>query len=801
MTLTPLKFQPGINKDLTDYANKGGWYACDKIRFRLNYPEKIGGWSNWSSTSGTFSGICRTIFPWVTYTSENLVAVGTNQKYYIANGGAYYDITPLRATFTSLSNPFTTTSGSPLVTVSITGHGAAVGSYVTFSGVSTFNGVTMNGQYEIISVPDANTFTVIAGTTASASGSGGGTVTAVFQINAGNSVALTVGGGWGVGGWGTGGWGNNAGIVSSTTLPLNLWSQCNTGQDLVFANQYSVMYYWVKDTTTYAAGVTLSSYVGGNTIKTSKLTTQSSAAGTTTITVTDNFQIDSGAVVSGTNIAAGTYVSPSWNGSPTVPLLNPNVVSTSIITGSGVTAGATINFSYSQYAVPNEVGQIFSDPNGFVINVESTSWNPSNFNTAFDPMMVRWSDQNNPYEWVPATYNQAGSQHLQNGSYLVAGRATRQENLIWSNSALYSMQYVGPPYVFSFTPLADNISIASPNAAITVNNITYWMGVDQFYIYSGSVQPLNCTLRNWVFKNLNSTQLNQVICGVNAGFHEIWWHYPSSSSQVNDSYVVYNYVEQTWYYGSLNRTAWNGSSLFQPYPVGVFSIQTSYLQLAVTASQTTLTLVNGASYPATGTVKIDSEQISYTGVTGNTLTGCTRGVNGTTAASHNAYATVYNIIPNQLMNHEYGYDDVSTGTAVPIPAYVQSADVEIGDGHNFTYIWRMIPDLTFNNSTVSNPFVNMIVTPRNNPGSTYMTGLDTLSYSGTAYTTGANAPLVTASQTPPVSPKIYPIEQYTGQVYTRVRGRQFNFQIQSTGLGVAWRLGNPRVDMRQDGRR
>jgi hypothetical protein len=394
-------------------------------------------------------------------------------------------------------------------------------------------------------------------------------------------------------------------------------------------------------------------------------------------------------------------------------------------------------------------------------------------------MLVRWSDQDNPYEWVPSASNQAGEQHLANGSYLVTGMATRQEILIWSDAALFTMQYIGPPYVWKFDLLMDNLSIASPNAVATVNSVTYWMGVDKFYQYSGRVETLPCSVRQFVFGNINKSQIFQVVCGTNEGYNEVWWHYPSANSLVNDTYVIYNHLEHIWYTGTMSRTAWKDSPL-RPYPMAAYSAQASYLAANISTIATTISLYNANSYPPSGVVSIDFEQISYTSVSSNNLTGCVRGVNSTIPVTHAIGATVSPLVPNQVMYHEYGTDNQSILSApAAIDAYVESSDFDIGDGHNFGYVWRMLPDVTFSGSTVSNPVVTMTVRPRVNSGSTY---------------SAAASPTVTLSSS-------YPIEQYTGEIFTRIRGRQMSFKIESTGLGVNWQLGAVRIDLRPDGRR
>lgn len=697
MPLQKIQLRPGVNREGTNYSNEGGWYECDKIRFRSGYPEKLGGWQRVSTS--TFYGVCRTLWDWVTLNSYNLVTVGTNQKYYIQSGGVYYDITPLTdVSPVSLGlNPFATTSGSKVVTVSATSHNMVAGSFVTFAGATAVGGLTLNGEYEIVTIPDGNSYTIASATAASSTATGGGgAVTATYQINAGLDI-LVSGGGWGAGGWGRSTWGS--GIAIGVDSQLRLWTQDNFGENLVFAPRSGPIYYWVRDTSTWARGIKLSS--------------------------------------------------------------------------AATTAG------YSGTFVPHTVNQILtSDLQRFTIAIGANPYDPLNANTTFDPMLVRWSDQENVFEWVPAATNQAGEQTLSNGSYLICALLTRQEILVWSDTALYSMQYLGPPYVWGFQLLMDNISMMSPNAAVTVNNMTYWMGLDKFYVYSGRVETLPCSLRQYVFNDFNYEQAWQVVCGTNEGYNEVWWHYPSANSTVNDRYVIFNHLERIWYYGTLNRTAWFDSSL-QNYPMGVYSVQNSYLNADIDSSVTSITLVNANSYPNSGVVIVESEKIAYTGKTGSTLTGCTRGYNNTTAAAHVKYSAVTSSIPNGLIFHEVGLDDGSSSTTVPIEAYIGSSDFDIGDGHNYGFVWRMIPDINFTASTAASPTVDITVKPRTFPGAPYGYGA---------------SPAVVRTST-------VPVEQYTEQVYTRIRGRQMSFRIDSSTLGVAWQLGVPRIDIRQDGRK
>ena len=765
MALSKLQYRPGINRENTNYANEGGFFNCDKIRFRSGFAEKIGGWVNQSTN--TFKGVARSLFNYASLVGENLLGVGTNLKYYIENGGAYYDITPIASTVTLPNNPFATTNGAYLVTVTTTSaHNATIGTYVTFSGVSgsgVVNGVTLNGEFEIVSIPSSTTFTIIGAATATSTGSGGGAVaTAQFQLAAGNSV-YTTGVGYGVAPYGYGGYGSGTAVG----IPLRIWTQDNFNEDLLIAPRQGAIYYWLKDTSSYARAITLSDAANGVTKFT---TTASFGSGVTSITVTDATDITTGSVVSGTGIPAGTYVTTAYAGGLTIP-----ISSTTSAPSSGV-----YSFSYAGRHTPHTTMQVLTSSVGnFVFALGSNPYNPFDFSEQFDPLLVRWSDADNPYEWVPSAINQSGELRVSNGSYLVTAVDNRQEILVWSDTALFSLQYVGPPYAWGLNLILDNISIISPKAAATAGDgLTYWMGVDKFYAYSGRVDTLPCTVRQFIFGDLNKDQAYQIVSGVNEGFSEIWWFYPSSNSLINDRYVVYNYLDKVWYYGTLNRTAWLDSPL-RSYPLASYSIQTSYLDTAINASQNTITLVNANTYPDSGTVTIDSEKIAYTGRTGNTFTGCTRGAESTTAASHLVNSTVSFRIPNQVMFHEYQYDDRASGQPEPIEAYIESSDFDIGEGHNFGFVWRILPDLTFSGSTATNPQVMLTVKPRQNSGTNYGT---------------ADSPTVTRTST-------YPVEQFTGQVYTRVRGRQMSFRIDSTELGVFWQLGAMRVDIRPDGRR
>lgn len=791
MPLSKLQLRPGINKEGTSYSNEGGYYSCDKIRFRSGYAEKLGGWIN-QSFGFTYKGVARALFNWVTYDGSNLLAVGTSNKYYVELGGQYNDITPLvSSTATALgANPIATVNGSKCVTITTPlAHGTTAGTYVTISGASTFNNVTISGEYEVVSAPTTTSFTIAAATTANATGSGGGgAVTVTFQISAGGTAAVSAYG-WGYVPWSSGGWSSPA--TTGTSILTRLWSQDLFEQDIIFNQSNAGIYYWTYvDPATFNRGITLAAKcdsVPKVTLSTT-LGEISFTTPSTTVTVISIDGIDVGSYLVGTGIPANTTV---------VALLSATSVQISANTTAA--SSGTYTFSYVGSHAPNRTYYVLaSDTSHFTMVFGSKPYDPTNFTPAFDPMLVRWSDQGNPYEWVPSVTNQSGEQHLSNGSYLVTAVNTRQEILVWSDAAVYNMQYIGPPYVWNFTLIGDNTSIASMNAAISVNTVVYWMGIDKFYMYNGRLETLSCTIWKFVYDNFNKNKKDLVVCGSNEGFSEIWWFYPSSNSSVNDSYVIYNYLEQTWYYGTLNRSAWLDSPL-RGYPLGAFSVQNSYLAVALGTTDTTVTLVDATNYPATGVVLIDSEQITYTGVSGNTLTGCTRGANSTTAASHTIYAPATYTVANQVMFHEYGNDDQSSPTALPIAAYLESSDFDIGDGNNFGFVWRVIPDITFRGSTGTAP--NVMLTLR---GRSYTTPSTTAVQSGLAGS-ASGSPYVDEGTTPSnvvrTSSSTATVETYTSEVFTRIRARQAVFRVDSTALGTAWQVGAMRLDVRQDGRR
>jgi len=711
MPLQKILFKPGVNKENTRYTTEGGWYEADKVRFRQGNPEVIGGWQPFSAAY--FQGVCRSLWNWATLNGNNLIGVGTNLKFYINQGGVYYDITPIRATSTINNNPFVATNGSAVITVTDTNHGCVTGDFVTYSGAISLGGnitaAVLNTQYQV-TVLTADTYTFTASATANAtdaSGSpgGGASVVATYQINVGPPIVVPLVG-WGAGTWGSpppvsppstvGTWGYGR----DSTSALRLWNQINYGQDLVYGPRTSGIYYWEANNGVSTRGVLLNS-LGG----TVSFTNASPTVVTSTVLYTEGaaLQFSGGSLPSGVS-ATTTYYVFQVDGLTFNLLDNAgNEVNTSS-SGSGV-----VSLIVDVPTIQNNI--TVSDTSRFVIAFGCNDYGSN----VLDPMLIRWSTQDDIYNWTPNITNQAGSIRISHGSEIITTVQTRQEIVVFTDSAIYSLQYLGPPYVWSPQLLGDNISIMSPNSAVIASGIVYWMGVDKFYVYDGRVQTLNCDLRRYVFGDFNQEQSLQVFCGTNEGFNEVWWFYCSANSTAIDKYVIYNYLEKIWYYGTMSRTAWLDSGL-QSIPIAANYVTATF--------------------------------------TGN------------------------------LINHETGLNDDTTGTPVAIDAYISSSEFDIGDGHNFGFVWRVLPDLTFENATS---------TPTGTLPAVSMT-LYGLSNSGSGVTSSASQPVAKSST--------YVItEQFTGQIFTRMRGRQMIFKISSNQVNTTWQLGAPRIDIKPDGRR
>jgi len=694
--LQSIKIKSGVSRENTRYNAEGGWYETDKVRFRQGTPEKIGGWSRISAN--TFLGVCRSLWNWVTLGAQNLLGVGTNLKFYIENQGDYYDITPISASHT-LTNPFTTVNGSSIVTVADAAGGYAVNGFVTFTGATSVGGLTISGEYQIASAL-LTSYTIDAGSNASSNATGGGTVYAVYQVNTGPGFAAPLYG-WGSGTWGSGVWGTSA----TSTDALRIWNQVNFGQDLIYGPRGGPLYYW--------------SATIGYVPTPATITIGASCVVTSTLNLPDltpiNFQT-TGALPTGL-IVGETYYTRYL----TTATFNLSSTPTgALITTSGTQSGIhSISPRGKLVSVLNGASNVPLQQNFFLVSDASRFvicfGTNDIYSTVINPMLVRWSDQENATEWTPAATNQAGSIQLSHGSKIVTAMQSRQEIVVWTDSAVYALQYLGAPEVWGSQLLGDNISIAGPNATAIASGVSYWMGVDKFYKYDGRIQTLRCDIRQYIFNDINLNQLDQVFASTSEGFNEIWFFYCSSASTSADRYAIYNYSEDIWYYGTLGRSAWLDSGL-RTYPIAA------------------------------------------------------------------TYA-------NNIVNHEFGVDDNTTDTPAVIEASITSAQFDIGDGHNFAFVYRMLPDLTFRGSTSgTSPSLTMYLQPLKN--------------SGSGYTTPASVGGVTSTGSAAVT-GIVPVEidEFTGQVFIRVRGRQMSMKITSNQLGTQWQLGAPRIDLRPDGRR
>ena len=641
MPLTKLVFRPGINKETTSYSNEGGWFDSDKVRFRAGFPEKIGGWLKKSSSA--ILGSARALHNWSALDNSTIIGIGTHLKYYLLIGQTFFDITPIRSTVTGEAT-FAATNGSSTLTVTDTGHGAVLNDFVTFtSAVSLGGNITadvLNQEYQIVSVPDNNTFTIqarAAGTSiasitttsglnpslvtanSSDTGNGGGSTVAAYQLNVGIDVSVP-GVGWGAGAWGRGTWNSDADTAVSTQN-LRIWSHDNFGEDLLMNVRDGQISYWDKSNGTANRAVLLNSLAG----------------------------------------------------STSAPTIAKQV--------------------------------IVSDVDRHVI---AFGCDPADNIGTQDPLLIRFADQGSLTDWASTATNTAGDLKLGVGSEIIRAVETRQQILVFTETSVHSMQFIGPPFTFGLSTIADNTTIAGPLAVTSVQDTVFWMGKNEFYMYTGTVQRMPCTVRDHVFSDLNWSQGRKIFAGLNSSFAEIWWFYPSEQSTENDKYVIYNYEQQVWYTGSLARTAWLDRGIEQ-YPISV-------------------------------------------------------------STDHYVY------------DHENGFDDGSTEPPSALAAHIESSQFDIGDGDQFSFVHRLIPDITFRNSTNTSPSASFTLQTRAGPGSAYT----------------QNDPN-TIRQT--VAESTTTVEQFTDLVHVRLRGRSFSLKVSSTDVAAGWRLGSPRVDVRPDGRR
>ena len=744
MPLTKLQFQPGINKETTSYSNEGGWFDMDKVRFRAGYPEKIGGWTKVGINS--FLGSCRALHAWRTIALDNYVGLGTSEKYYIESGQGYYDITPIR-----LSQPPNENVSVNIDGIFATGEVGEVEILLNLEEVTgqeaTGNvgrvGIQTNDDVMVI-VPDSfveqNETFFATGEVGEVTISGNIDTTITPEgVSATGEVSIPI-------------------IAIQTLLPVITFSATNASNQITVthANHGAV----AKDFVTFTNAVSLggnitaailnqeyeiNEIVDDNSYKIlarqvaslpeitvdgvytpTTVAANSSDTGNGGDNVTGDYQINNGleSAVYGNGWGAGTWSRGAWGSAATVNLLtdtlrlwsHDNFGEDLIINvhNGGIfywDASATNALTLRAVPLSSLTGAsntptvaakiIVSDVDRHVI---AFGCNPLGSSTQ-DPLLIRFSDQENAADWTPTTTNTAGDLIVGSGSRIVTAVETRQQTLVFTDVSVHSLQFLGAPFTFGINMISENITVASPNSAIAVEDNVYWMGKNEFYAYTGQVQKLPCTVKDFVFSDFNENQSEKIFASSNTSFSEIWWFYPSADSTTIDRYVIYNYVQNIWYYGNLARGAWLDRGI-QEFPI---------------------------------------------------------------AAGLDGY----------LYLHENGFDDGSTAPASAISAHIESSQFDIGDGNNFSFINRLIPDVTFRNSSTSTPSVTFTMKARNFPGGNYLETDDE-----------------TISKTASV-----PVEQFTNQTFVRLRGRSMALRVASTETGMTWRLGSPRLDIRQDGRR
>ena len=626
MPLQKFIFNPGINKEGTDYSAEGGWFDGNLVRFRKGLPEKIGGWVKYLTSS--IKGKGRKLHAYVTLNGTRIFSVGTTFKLYWQEGDNYNDITPIRSTTSAGDVTFSATNGSSTLTVNDTAHGADLNDFVTFSGAASLGGnvtaAVLNQEYQVTAVTSANAFTITAkdtdGNTVTANssdtGNGGSSTIGEYQISVGLDVFID-GTGWGAGAWGSGTWGSTSSLAANNQL--RLWSIDNFGEDLIANVRAGGVFYW-------------------------------------------------------------DFSTASQRAKALKDIQNANFV-------------PTVGLQVLVSDIDRHVIVLGADP------IEGGSRSEE-----IDPLLVAFSDQENPFDFEPRATNTAGSLRCSAGSEIIGGLRARQETLIWTDAALYSLQFVGPPNTFGLQLINEGVSLIGPNAAVNSPTGIYWMDKKGFYTYNGSVVPLPCTVHSFVFDNFNEKQAFQVFGFLNKQFDEVGWFYCTADSITIDRYVVFNYVEGTWAIGALSRTAWLDEGI--------------------------------VAFPRAAGFADDR---------------------------------------NYIYSHETGHDDDGS----PMDnVFIESADFDIGDGEEFQFIRRFIPDVKFTGDSGDTQTLNVVLKARDFPGQSLTTDQTTA---------------FTASTT---------------KVDTRARARQAAVRFESdddadvgTRLGLGFRIGATRLDLQPNGRR
>ena len=734
MPLSKLKFKPGINKEITPFSEENGWVDCDKVRFRFGYPEKLNGWEK--NSNKAFLGLCRGLHEFVSLNGEKFLGLGTEQKFYIRQGTDFKDVTPIRQTTSAGDVTFSATNGSAVITVTDTNHGCVANDFVTFSGAATLGGTitanVLNQEYQITDIVDGNTYKIAARTVStiesitvsgglnqtavaangSDTGNGGSSVVGTYQIGTGLNDAV-FGTGWGAGFWG----GTTAGALTTTVNEGGTLSDSDT--TITVASSTGIV---AGDIVLIDLELILVGGISSNDLTSCTRGHKGTAAATHAnqssvrlafgnASTADDFSGWGLSLVSGTITPSANLRIWSQDNFGEDLLLNERngrIYYWDKTNGTGTRAKFLTDNALglgTRTSVPTIASQILlSDRDRHVIAFGADGFGTSSASTdgdgVQDPLLIRFSSQENPVDWYPTSTNTAGDLRISSGSKIVQAVETRQQILVFTDVSIHAMQFLGPPFTFGINLISENITIASPKAAVAVDDSVFWMGAAEFYAFTGAVQRIPCTVRDYVFDDINTSQYDKIVAGANVSFSEVWWFYPSANSSENDRYVVYNYLEKLWFIGNLARTAWLDRGI-------------SSLPLA-TASD------------------------------------------------------------NFLFNQEVGAQD--NGSAMT--SFIESGDMSITDGNQFSFISRVIPDINFREA-VDTSSLEFILETKSFPGQT-----------------DQNSSTNTISKTSST-----PVDQYTNQYFTRLRGRSFTLKLQSTDANVLWRLGVPRIEIRPDGRR